>query len=229
MSATRAYAVTSIVQLPKVGGVRVSTIETEDTPEACKKAHALSVAVANPKARGADGLVIGIERRPDLEAWAADTVRSALVRAKRDSRTPLSQGLPLSFKELPNHPGFGTWTTENAPPVPSFTCLGCFTEHVFSGDGFQARISLCRHGILAVRRVKLMAEEWREKAKILGPAHPKGAVCVLVSERAKGEYSFAPGFMNGTTFRPQRFLPGDRIEEILDVLDEAAAKYPRKE
>ena len=71
-----------------------------------------------------------------------------------------------------------------------------------------------------------MDSEWKEKARVLGPKHPKGQVCILVSEREPGEYSYAGGFMNGPIFRPQRFFPGNRIEEVLDAFEEATDKFP---
>ena len=112
MPATKAFVVTSIVKVPKTSGVRVSTIETEDTPEECAQAHGLSIAIAQPAMRAVEGTVISIERRPELEAWAADKAREALERARYDSRNPL----PIPVDE-----------------PPDFQCIGCFAEHVFPG------------------------------------------------------------------------------------------------
>lgn len=65
---------------------------------------------------------------------------------------------------------------------------------------------------------------WKELARYEGSTNPMGKVVVIVSQRDK-EISYAVGFLNGTTLRPQRFFPHTRIEEILDLLDEAAEKH----
>lgn len=66
--------------------------------------------------------------------------------------------------------------------------------------------------------------EWIEVERFIGPKHELGPACVVVSKRGD-EHSFSPGFLNGSTFRPQRYLPGNRLSELLDLLEQAEDKY----
>lgn len=67
--------------------------------------------------------------------------------------------------------------------------------------------------------------EWRQVDRLLGPAHPKGQACVIVTERRPQEYSFTLGFMNGRIFREQKHLPGHRIDELHSLLTDAMEKW----
>jgi hypothetical protein len=67
---------------------------------------------------------------------------------------------------------------------------------------------------------------WTEVKSFYGPDHPRGKAQVVVSKRRDNEYSFAAGFDNAGTFRVQRHFPGNRLGEIIDLMDEALDAYP---